>query len=71
MIPEEERSRLPVAFLVGIGIVTIVIAVLYSKYAAPFPEDDRPLIIAGRASLRPANSFPRRNEPRVNFLNQK
>jgi hypothetical protein len=35
LIPTEERSRLPVAFLVGIVIVALLVgaAVLYSRYA--------------------------------------
>ena len=46
MIPTEERSRLPVAFLVGIAIVAILVGavMLYTKYSAPAgTEVERPL----------------------------
>ena len=46
MIPTEERSRLPVAFLIGIVIVALLVgaAVLYSRYAAPADsEEEKPL----------------------------
>ncbi len=46
MIPLQERSRLPVAFLVGIVIVALLVtgAVLYSRYStAAIPDSDKPL----------------------------
>ena len=46
MIPTEERSRLPVAFLIGIVIVALLVgaAVLYSRYATPAgSEEEKPL----------------------------
>src|ERR1700733_5289913 len=46
LIPTEERSRLPVAFLIGIVIVALLVgaAVLYSRYATPASsEEEKPL----------------------------
>ena len=46
MIPTEERSRLPVAFMIGIVIVALLVgaAVLYSRYSTPAKsEEDKPL----------------------------
>ena len=46
MIPVEERSRLPVAFLIGIAIVALLVvgAVVYSRYSTPaISEEDKPL----------------------------
>jgi hypothetical protein len=45
-MPTEERSRLPVAFLVGIVVVALLVgaAVLLSRYSTPASsEDDKPL----------------------------
>jgi hypothetical protein len=45
-MPTEERSRLPVAFMVGIAIVAVLVgaALLYSRYAKPpVSEDDQPV----------------------------
>ena len=75
MIPTEERSRLPVAFLVGIAIVALLVgaALLVSKYSGPaVSEEDKPLPIGpeenGYASqihfLEPKMSRA------ANFLNQ-
>lgn len=65
MIPTEERSRLPIAFLVGIVIVTLLVtgAVLYSRYATPAgAEIDKPLPM-GSAELAYA--------PQIHFLEPK
>ncbi len=75
MIPKEERRRLPVAFLVGIVIVTLLVsaAVLYSKYAAPaISEDDRPLIIgpAEQAYAPQIHFLEPKMSRAANFLNQ-
>jgi hypothetical protein len=46
LIPTEERSRLPIAFLIGIAIVAslVGVAVLYSRYSTPAAsEEDKPL----------------------------
>ena len=46
MIASEERSGLPVAFLIGIVIVALLVGgvVLYNKYSAPAgPEIEKPL----------------------------
>ena len=75
MIPKEERSRLPVAFLVGIVIVAVLVsaAVLYSKYAAPaISEDDRPLVVGPvEQAYAPQIHFLEPKMSRAaNFLNQ-
>jgi hypothetical protein len=65
LIPTEERSRLPIAFLVGIVIVTLLVtgAVLYSRYATPAgAEIDKPLPM-GTAELAYA--------PQIHFLEPK
>jgi hypothetical protein len=65
LIPTEERSRLPIAFLVGIVIVTVLVtgAVLYSRYATPAgAEIDKPLPM-GPAELAYA--------PQIHFLEPK
>ena len=74
-MPTEERSRLPVAFLVGIAIVALLVgaAVLYSRYAKPAEsEDDKPLP-AGASELAYASQI-HFLEPKMsraaNFLNQ-
>ena len=75
MIPTEERSRLPVAFMVGIVIVAILVgaAVLYSRYATPaVSEDDKPLPV-GQAEQAYASNIhfldPKMSRA-ANFLNQ-
>jgi hypothetical protein len=75
LIPAEERSRLPVAFLVGIVVVAILVsgAVLYSRYAAPaISEDDRPVTYAPEAkAYAPQIHFLEPKMSRAaNFLNQ-
>jgi hypothetical protein len=74
-MPTEERSQLPVAFLVGIVIVSLLVgaAVLYSRYAKPAEsEDDKPLPM-GPAEQAYASQI-RFLEPKMsraaNFLNQ-
>jgi hypothetical protein len=65
LIPTEERSRLPVAFLVGIVIVALLVgaAVLYSRYATPaVSEDDKPL---------PAGPPEQAYASRIHFLEPK
>jgi hypothetical protein len=64
-MPTEERSRLPVAFLVGIAIVSLLVgaAVLYSRYAKPAEsEDDKPL---------PMGQSERAYAPQIRFLEPK
>ncbi|HEY2645469.1 MAG TPA: hypothetical protein VGI34_00760 [Candidatus Acidoferrales bacterium] len=75
MIPTEERSRLPVAFLVGIVIVAVLVtaAVLYSKYAVPaISEDDRPLVVgpAEQAYSSQIHFLEPKMSRAANFLNQ-
>jgi hypothetical protein len=74
-MPTEERSQLPVAFLVGIVIVSLLVgaAVLYSRYAKPAEsEDDKPLPM-GPTEQAYASQI-RFLEPKMsraaNFLNQ-
>jgi hypothetical protein len=65
LIPTQERSRLPIAFLAGIVIVALLAggAVLYSRYATPAgSEDDKPLPV-GSAELAYA--------PQIHFLEPK
>ena len=65
MIPTEERSRLPIAFLIGIVIVAVLVtgAVLYSRYATPAgAEIDKPLPM-GPSELAYA--------PQIHFLDPK
>ena len=64
-MPTEERSRLPVAFLVGIAIVSLLVgaAVLYSRYAKPAEsEDDKPL---------PMGPTEQAYAPQIRFLEPK
>jgi len=65
LIPTEERSRLPIAFLIGIVIVAVLVtgAVLYSRYATPAgAEIDKPLPM-GPSELAYA--------PQIHFLDPK
>jgi hypothetical protein len=64
-MPTEERSRLPVAFMVGIAIVALLVgaAVLYSRYAKPaVSEDDQPL---------PMGPAEKTYAPQIHFLEPK
>jgi hypothetical protein len=75
LIPTEERSRLPIAFLVGIVIVTVLVAgaVLYSRYAAPAgAEIDKPLPMGpAEVAYAPQIHFLEPKMSRAaNFLNQ-
>jgi hypothetical protein len=75
LIPTEERSRLPVAFLVGIVIVALLVgaAVLYSRYAKPAEsEDDKPLPMGpAEQAYGPQIHFLEPKMSRAaNFLNQ-
>ena len=75
MIPTEERSRLPVAFLVGIAIVALLVgaAVLYSRYSAPAGPEVEKALPAGPAEQAYAQQI-HFLEPKMsraaNFLNQ-
>ena len=75
MILKEERSRLPIAFLIGIAIVAVLVtgAVVYSRYASPAgSEIDKPLPM-GPAELAYAQQIhfldPKMSRA-ANFLNQ-
>ena len=75
MIPTEERSRLPVAFLIGIVIVGLLVsaAVMYSRYAKPpESEDDKPLPVGpAETAYAPQIHFLEPKMSRAaNFLNQ-
>jgi len=65
MIPSEERSRLPVAFLAGLVIVTLLVggAVLLSRFSSP----------AGPMSVKPLPMGPseRGYAPQIHFLEPK
>lgn len=65
MIPSEERSRIPVAFLAGIVIVALLTggAVLLSRYSSP----------AGPVKLKPLPMGPSEQSyaPEVHFLEPK
>ena len=75
MIPSAERSRLPVAFAVGLVIVTILIgaAVLLSRYSTPVgPEALKPLPMGpSEQAYAPQIQFLEPKMSRAaNFLNQ-
>ena len=75
MILVEERSRLPVAFLIGLVIVSFLVtgAVLYSRYAAPAgPEVDRPLVMGPeeKAYVSQIHFLEPTMSRAANFLNQ-
>ena len=75
MIPAEERSRLPVAFLVGIVIVALLVgaAVLYSRYSQPaVSEDEKPLPMgqAETAYMPQIHFLEPKMSRAANFLNQ-
>jgi hypothetical protein len=75
LIPAEERSGLPVAFLIGLVIVGLLVtgAVLYSRYATPKGDEaDKPLVMG--ADEKAYTSQIHLLEPKMsraaNFLNQ-
>jgi hypothetical protein len=75
LIPLEERSRLPVAFLVGIVIVTLLVggAVLYSRYSTPADSEiEKPLPMgpAEQAYARQIHFLEPKMSRAANFLNQ-
>ena len=75
MIPTEDRSRLPVAFLVGIVIVAMLVgaALLVSRYSKPAEsEDDKPLPMGpAETAYAPQIRFLEPKMSRAaNFLNQ-
>ena len=75
MIPTEERSRLPMAFLVGIVVVALLVgaALLFSKYSKPAEsEDDKPLPMgSSETAYAPEIHFLEPKMSRAaNFLNQ-
>jgi hypothetical protein len=75
LIPTEERSRLPVAFLIGIVIVALLVgaAVLYSRYATPAGSEEEKPLPNGPEELAYASQI-HFLEPKMsraaNFLNQ-
>jgi len=75
LIPTEERSRLPVAFLIGIVIVALLVggALIASKYSTPaVSEEDKPLPM-GPAELAYASQIhflEPKLAARLIFLNQ-
>ena len=75
MIPSEERSRLPVAFLAGLVIVALLVggAVLLSRYSSPAgPETVKPLPMGpSEQAYAPQIHFLEPKMSRAaNFLNQ-
>lgn len=75
MIPTEERSRLPIAFLVGIVIVAALVggAVLWSRYSSPAePEVQKPLPMgpAEQAYAPQIHFLEPKMSRAANFLNQ-
>lgn len=75
MIGSEERSRLPVTFLVGIVIVVFLIggAFLFSRYSAPVASDDDKPIATGpeeQAYLPQIHLADPKMARAANFLNQ-
>ncbi len=75
MIPVEERSRLPVAFLIGIVIVALLVAgaVVYSRYSAPAgAEVDKPLPVGPeeKAYASQIHFLEPKMSRAANFLNQ-
>lgn len=75
MFPKEERSQLPVAFMIGIVIVALLVgaAVLFSRYSTPAQsEDDKPLPVGpSETAYAPQIHFLEPKMSRAaNFLNQ-
>jgi hypothetical protein len=65
LIPQAERSRLPVAFLIGLVIVAVLVtgAVLYSRYSTPNDSQVEKPLPMGPAELAYA--------PQIHFLEPK
>ena len=75
MIPSEERSRLPVAFLIGIGIVSLLVAaaVVFSRYSTPAdsePEKPLPMGPAEQMYAQKIHFLEPKMSRAANFLNQ-
>ena len=75
MMPTEERSRLPVAFLVGIVVVALLVgaAVLFSRYSTPAgSEVDKPLPVGPveQAYASRIHFLEPKMSRAANFLNQ-
>jgi hypothetical protein len=75
LIPQAERSRLPLAFLIGIVIVAVLVtgAVLYSRYAVPSISDiEKPLPMgpAEQAYAQQIHFLDPKMSRAANFLNQ-
>jgi hypothetical protein len=75
LIPVEERSRLPIAFLIGLVIVALLVtgAVVYSRYAAPAASDeDKPLQVGPeeKAYATQIHLLEPKMSRAANFLNQ-
>jgi len=75
LIPTEERSRLPVAFLVGLVIVAALVgaAVLFSRYSSPSgsePEKPLPMGPAEQAYAPQIHFLEPKMSRAANFLNQ-
>ena len=75
MIPSEERSRLPVAFLAGLVIVALLVggAFLYSRYATPAgSEIEKPLPMgpAEQVYAQQIHFLEPKMSRAANFLNQ-
>ena len=75
MIPSAERSRLPVAFVIGLVIVALLVgaAVLFSRYSTPAgPEALKPLPMgaAEQAYASQIHFLEPKMSRAANFLNQ-
>jgi hypothetical protein len=75
LIPSEERSRLPVAFLAGIVIVGLLVgaALLYSRYSSPAdsePEKPLPMGPAEQTYASQIHFLEPKMSRAANFLNQ-
>ena len=74
-MPTEERSRLPVAFLVGVVVVALLVgaAVLFSRYSAPAgSEVEKPLPVGPveQAYASRIHFLEPKMSRAANFLNQ-
>jgi hypothetical protein len=74
-MPAEERSQLPVAFLIGIVIVALLVggAVLLSRYSTPAgSEEDKPLPVgpSEQAYYSQIHFLEPKMSRAANFLNQ-